>query len=373
MSDLLDLIVAAERPLVIGGAGIRSSGAVAEFRKFVSRVPHVLTWGGADLCPTADQNNIGIIGIAGQPGANKCVYAADLLLCIGTHLHLTQTTTLTRQFAPNAKKIVVNIDKYQLDNLTVEVDLKICEDAKEFFARFPECLQWEASSEWHEDCKQLKALNSIPVLHGDGTINSYTFNDMMTRSLPDGTVMVVDGGGTALYTGMQSSCIQPHSRLICSTGVSAMGSGLPEAVGSCLANGRKLTTCLIGDGSLMLNLQELQTIKTLNLPIKIFVISNGGYLAIRHTQKAFLGGRYYGSEMEFPAWYKVAEAFGIAYCWCDSIESAKQSIDWALHKGDPMIVEVLCPPDQPMLWSQGYQDNGDGTFSPKDLNEMVTS
>ena len=153
--------------------------------------------------------------------------------------------------------------------------------------------------------------------------------------------MVIDGGGTALYTGFQSSYIKEGSRLICSTAISAMGSGLPEAVGACLANGKKLTTCLIGDGSLMFNIQELETIKNLDLPIKIFVLNNNGYLAIRHTQDTFLEGRHCGTsepDISIPSLRAVASCFGLRY---------ETQAELALAGEDPVLCEVITPSGQP--------------------------
>ena len=131
--------------------------------------------------------------------------------------------------------------------------------------------------------------------------------------------MVVDGGGTALYTGFQSSYIKEGSRLICSASMSAMGSGIPEGIGACFATNKGLTTVLIGDGSMMFNLQELQTVRTHNLPLKIFIINNNGYLAIRKTQAQFQDGRHYGvggadmGDLEFPNFEDVAHTFKIPY------------------------------------------------------------
>lgn len=301
------------KSLIVAGLGIRLGGEIAEFRRMVNDWPVVTSWLGADLLPTDHPNNIGIIGPCGQPGANKALHEAEEILVWGCSM----TSAHTGAYQPKAKRV---------ETLT------------------PTPHQWE----W---CKR----EDVPL------IGSYAFNNAMTRMLPEGTVMVVDGGGTALYTGFQSSYIKEGSRLICSTAMSAMGSGLPEAVGACFANGKKLTTCIIGDGSLMLNIQELQTIATHRLPIKIFVINNGGYLAIRQTQKDFQEDRYYGvggDDLQFPNLVNVANAFGITYSMSDRLEAIFQ------HDG-PVLCEVRCQPDQPML-RQGFKDG-----RPLPLTEMV--
>lgn len=348
MDRIEELIRYAERPLLWAGNGIRLAGEVDRFRDFVDRtgLPVVTTWTGSDLLPTDHPLNIGIVGVCGQQGANMAVAKCDVLLVLGSHLSLPQTGP-AEHFAPNATKVVVNIDGDQLGNiehdvLPVHMSLKAFFDAADSFAL--ECHLW---------CQSEKVLSAPPPF------GSYARNTTMTRLLPPSSLVVVDGGGTALYTGFQSSFIKEGTRIICSSAMSAMGSGLPEAIGACLAGGKRLTTCLIGDGSLMLNLQELQTIATLDLPVKVFVIANGGYLAIRHTQKAFQDGRYYGvggRDLEFPQLTRIAEAFGIP--WTDSTEHA-------LAITGPALCEWQCDQDQPML-RQGFRD---GKALP--LKEMV--
>jgi len=310
-----------KRKLVWAGAGARGH----DLEQY--NAPVVLTWGGADLLPTDHPMNCGIVGVCGQPGANTAVAEADEILVVGSGLHLTQTGGR---------------------------EIKQCrqEDVKNF---------WFLEPDW-DDVERYKKLNEMP------DVGSYAFNKMMTRMLGAGAVMVVDGGGTALYTGFQSSYIKQGSRLICSTAISAMGSGLPEAVGACLASGKRLTTCLIGDGSFMFNIQELATIRHHNLPIKIFILNNGGYLAIRHTQDGFLGGRHCGvdeTDLSFPSFGKVARAFDIPYIK----ETDAESVGKLLEMDGPAICEVMVPKDQKMV-RQGFKLEGD-RYVPQPLSEMV--
>ena len=368
MRRIAEELARSSRPLVVAGYGIRLAGEAQRFREFIDRtgLPFVTTWGGADLVPTDHPQNVGIIGISGQRGANKAVAACDFLLALGTHLSLPQTSTLTEEFT-KARIAMVDVDRDQLAHLTLKVDVPVCAHLREFFDYVRVVLDpfghegnYEDSvvkfverTEWRDACAAFKLL-SPPPLEG-----SYAFNDAMTRLLPPGTCMVIDGGGTALYTGFQSSHVKEGSRLICSMSMSAMGSGLPEAIGACLANDRKLTTCLIGDGSLMLNLQELQTIATHRLPIKIFVINNGGYLAIRQTQKAFQDGRYYGvggDDLEFAHPSALADCFNIPY---------RSHSEDALSIDGPVVCGWDCEPDQKMV-RQGYSDG-----KPLPLREMV--
>lgn len=368
------------KPLIVAGNGIRIAGEQNRFHDCIDRwqVPFVTTWTGADLIPTDHPLNTGIIGMAGQIGANKAVQECDHLIAIGTHLSYPQTSTLTAQFAPQAKITVVDIDQQQLENMNVRVDEKLCMSVSQYFDQTYDNAPALDIGPWRNTCAELKKLNAIGNPRASYGINSYFFNDLMTRMLPPGTCMVIDGGGTALYTGFQSSHVKEGSRLVCSSSMSAMGSGLPEAVGACLANGKRLTTCIIGDGSLMLNLQELQTIVHHKLPIKIFVINNSGYLAIRHTQDGFLEGRHTGvggskdKSVSFPDVDRIAAAFRIPYCIVAHPQGAEEIIGSALDRPSPVLCEVICPQDQQMRWRQSFAKEGD-KFVPQTLDQMESS
>ena len=338
MDRIAELVGLAKEPLILAGNGVRLAGEQERFERLIesSGIPFVTTWTGADLLPTDHPQNIGIVGMCGQPGANKAVDAAELLLVLGSHLSLPQIGNPPDSFAPYTIKIVVDIDQNQLDNMVVDVQHEVCASLADFFDQ----VTLRRHKNW---AKEYKAENRMPM------IGSYAFNDRMTRMLPEGTPIVIDGGGTALYTGFQSSYIKRGTRLICSSSMSAMGSGLPEAIGACLASGRRMTTCLIGDGSLMLNMQELQTIATHNLPIKIFVIENGGYLAIRHTQKQFQEGRYFGTQppdLEFPRAARIADLFDIPAV---DINWDRTLPEWILSSDGPTMCVVHCPEDQQMV------------------------
>lgn len=318
--------------LILAGYGIRLHHQVDAFRAFVTRtgMECVTTWTAADLLPTDHPQNIGIVGVSGQRGANKAVCAADILYVLGAGANIAQLSSVP----PEAARIVTHGPELQ----------QFFTNAAAFDREHPSiAAPWAA---------QYKAMNAMPA---EG---SYDFNARMTRMLPSCCVMVIDGGGTALYTGFQSSYIKDRSRLICSSAISAMGSGLPEAVGACLASGKHLTTCLIGDGSFMLNVQELATIRHYQLPIKIFVLNNGGYLAIRHTQQGFMDGRLHGvdhNDMTLPGIAGAAQAFGLPYCRI--VEPFEEYLGPVLDDGGPVVCEVMVPHDQRMV-RQAFRSEG---------------
>lgn len=377
-------LFAAKRPLVVIGNGVRSSGSVDLFHEFVKKfsIPFVTSWTAADLLPTNYPLNAGILGVAGKRGANKAVFAADLLLCLGCHLGLTQTSTLTENYAPNSRKIIIDIDIDQLNNLTVKFDFAIHANIADFFLKInSDSNKFKCESKWLQTINKLRHENDVDTTLtevekiGDGiTVNSNLFNTRLTSAIPARSILVVDGGGTALYTGFQSSVLKAGQRIICSSAISAMGTGLPEAIGASFATNRSEVYCMIGDGSLMLNLQELQTIRHHNLPVKVIVYNNNGYLAIKHTQKTFLSERYFGTDanhgVSVPSINRIANCFDLPFLHVVGVGQMDDAINKIVEHVGPLIVDVATPELQSMLFQQGYRSKVNGTFEPSDLSEM---
>lgn len=206
-------------------------------------------------------------------------------------------------------------------------------------------------------------------------ISPYLFVQTLSDLCEDGDVIVVDGGGTNVYVAFQTFQIKPRQRMILSTGLCSMGSGLPEAIGACFGAGRRRTICLCGDGSFQLNVQELQTIRHHGLPIKIFVTNNNGYLSIRQTQDGFLGGLHAGSEpeggMSLPDFGKVAAAYGFPAARVEDAADLREQLARALSTDGPYYCEIVAPPDQEMIPRQGFDQRPDGTFAPRSLEDMA--
>lgn len=206
-------------------------------------------------------------------------------------------------------------------------------------------------------------------------ISPYLFVQTLSDLCAEGDIIVVDGGGTNVYVAFQTVQIKPGMRMILSTGLCSMGSGLPESIGACFAGNRRRTICLCGDGSLQLNVQELQTIRHHNLPIKIFVTNNSGYLSIRQTQDGFLGGLHAGSDaeggMSLPDFQQVAAAYGLPTSRIESAKALRSGLAAALDSEGPFLCEILTPPDQEIIPRQGFEKKPDGSFSPRPLHDMA--
>jgi len=369
----LRLINQSKRPLFVLGYGIRSSqNSIPKIKKLISSkgIPFVTTWNGADLISTKNKFNLGIIGMSGQRGANKAVFSSDLLLCIGTHLSIPQTTTLTKNYAINSKKIIVDIDNNQLDNLSIKFDCKINGDVKDYLKLIE---NKKIKKFYWQNLEKFKKMNwYLPEKTREP--NSNFFIHTLTSKVKDKFCLVVDGGGTALYAGFQSSVIKDSDRIICSSAISSMGTGLAETVGVWKSGLFKKIICVIGDGSLLMNVQDLQTISQHNINVAIIVVNNNGYLAIRNTQKEFLGGKYYGTHPEWnltmPSFKKVSNAFGIDYLKISNSSQIGKAIDKIKFRKKPIICELMVNEDQEPLFKQGYSKDKNGKFTPQTLEEM---
>ncbi len=362
----------AKYPLIVFGYGARlSDPSLSIFKKFIkkNKIPFVLTWNSADFFSTENYYNLGIIGMSGQRGANKAVFKSDLLISIGNHLSIPQTTTLYKNYSPNSKKIIINIDKHQLKNLNVNFDLKIHSDAKTFLKKI---INKKIFTSYWKNLKELKEQNwyNIPK---SKKINSNYFIREASKLMNNNSCIVVDGGGTALYSGFQSSIIKNNQRLVCSSSISSMGTGLAESIGVYKTKKFKTVMCIIGDGSFLMNIQDLQTITSAKMNIKILLINNNGYLAIRHTQKEFLNNKFFGTNpkggLVMPNFKKCKEFFGINYQKFDNLKNLDLKLNRIFKIKGPVLCEVFTDENQTSLFKQGYKKENN-LFKPQPLSEM---
>lgn len=381
LEKCIDLIKQSKRPLILAGQGIRLGHSVNAFRELIDtlKIPFVSSWMASDLIPTKHELYMGRIGLSGQRGGNLAIQNCDLLIALGSHLSIPLTGTNFDSFAREAKRIVVDIDHVELEYETVKIDVPVCCDVKIFIKELLNKLKdtdITHNENWEAKCKLYKPLNAISSewKKQDNLINQYVLVDTLSDLLNKDDIIVVDGGGTVVYSSFQGFKIQEGQRIILSSSIGAMGSGLPESIGACFASGKKRTICMCGDGSLQLNIQELQTIVHHNLPIKIFLFNNDGYLAIRHTQEGFLDQNYVGSDerggMSLPNFMKVASAYGIKTKRVNNHKDLKEKLLWALNEEGPVLCEVMISRNQELSPRIGFDKNSDGTFSPRPLEDM---
>lgn len=377
----LELMAEAKRPLILAGYGIKLAHAEGEFRRLVEAIkfPFITSWNASDLLSNGDGLCVGRPGVFGQRGANLAMQNCDLLLSIGSHLSIPLTGTMFNAFAREAKIIMVDVDPIELSHRTVRVDLPLQCDAKAFLQEMLQQVKdfdRPESDKWLNKCRAYAQYNRIPSKWEEQKeyVNPYVFIDCLSEELNKNDVIVVDGGGTVNQITFQAFKAKEGQRLIISGSLCAMGSGLPESIGACFGSGGRRTICLSGDGGMQLNIQELQTIFHHNLPVKIFVLNNEGYLAIRHTQDGFLDSRYVGSDksggLSLPDYVKVAGAYGVKADRIRHHGELQQKIRWALEESGPILCEIMVARNQEVNPRLGFDRRPDGIGVPRPLEDM---
>lgn len=355
---ILEKLKTAQRPVLYAGNGIRIAKAYHTLQEFTARyhIPVVTCWDSIDLMATDDRYYCGRAGTMGDRAGNFAVQNSDLLIVVGSRLNTYQVGYQLESWARNAFVVVVDIDEDELSKPTIRVDLPVCCDAKYFLEKLinsRENIKVENYIEWVNQCERWKT--KYPVVSENqkkatNPLNVYGFIDCLSRSLPEKSITVV-ANGSASVVGSQSYYIKEGDRFIMNCGISSMGYDLPASIGASVANGKKSVVCIAGDGSIQMNLQELQTIVTNKLPIKIVVINNEGYQQIRVTQTNLFDANFVGvgpvsQDLGFPDFGKLADAYGIPYRYCDTESELHVAIDWMNQESLYCLLEVHCDTKQ---------------------------
>ncbi len=356
VADTLNRIQSAKRPVLFAGSGIRIAGAISEFEAVIRplRIPVVTAWT-HDLIASDDELFCGRPGTIGERAGNFTVQNSDLLLVLGSRLNIRQTSYNWNSFARFATKIQVDIDAAELNKPLHQPDIAIHCDVKIFLAEMARQLEGRAASnsvheDWLHVARQWKTKYPVVQPHHrmpGPPLNSYDFIDRLFEMLGSEDA-VVCGNATACIVPYQVAKLKRGQRLISNSGSASMGYDLPAAIGVAVA-GAKRTICLAGDGSLQMNVQELQTVVGYRLPIKIFVLNNGGYLSIRQTQTGFFQGRKIGESPEsgvtFPDMLKVGLAYGIPSFSISTLANMAR-IQQELDSPGPALFDVHLDPNQ---------------------------
>jgi acetolactate synthase-1/2/3 large subunit len=380
--NVLQRIINAKRPVIMAGKGIRLANALEEYEQFIRSfsIPIVPGWTSIDLIADNDPLFCGRPGDLGTRAGNFTVQNADVLLILGTRLGLRQVSYNWKSFAREAYKIQVDIDQAEFNKPTVKPDLAVHCDLKSFFIEINRQVAIkrpvpDSHKEWLSWCRQ--RVRRYPVVSPDHRkrkeklINPYYFVEELTSNLrPDD--VVICGNGTANVVAFQASIIQKGQRFIANTGDASMGYDLPAAIGACFARGEGRVICLSGDGSLQLNIQELQTVFHHQLPVKLFVLDNQGYLSIRLSQQNMFGqviGEGPASGISFPDIIKVAQAYGLPAIRI-GYDELRQGIQQVLGTPGPIVCDVLLDPDQPFEPRIASRKQDDGKIVSSPLEDM---
>jgi len=369
--EILDKISKAKRPIIFAGSGVRLSNSHNEFLKVVDRleVPVVTGWNAHDVIHDTHPLYVGRPGTVGDRAGNFAVQNADLVLILGSRLNIRQTSYNWKAFAPKAFKIWIDIDKIEMQKPSVKAEMCIEADlsnALPLLLSSPYKVSGNKHNEWLIWCleRRKRYLVISDKNSKNGKINPYKFMDTLFSQLKRGQI-VTSANGSACVMSFQVAKIKEGQRFWTNSGCASMGYDLPSAIGACIGSDRSEIVCLAGDGSIMMNIQELQTISTFNLPIKIFIINNDGYLSIAQTHKAFFNGIEVGSGpssgVQTPDFSKIATAFGLQYLNIKFSDELPIKIERALSAQGPLVCEVFVDSDQefsPKL-SAKKLDNGE--------------
>lgn len=289
IETVIEKIKKAKRPVLNVGSAIHTTNTVELMRKVAEKlnIPVAVAWDSSDLMPHDNDLFVGIPGLLGDRPGNWAIQNADLVLSVGCRLSCRQVGYNMKSWAREAYVIMVDIDQYELMKPSIHVEMPIHADAKDFLQKLDQALiePLEPHEEWLTICRDWK--KNYPVVtekhyRKEGAANAYCFLNEVSRKAPEDQYIVL-GNGT-VEACLHAIHIKEHTRLICNSGAASMGYDLPAAIGCCFATGKKDTLCLTGDGSIQMNLQELQTIVFHKLPIKIFVVNNQGYHSMRQTE-----------------------------------------------------------------------------------------
>lgn len=364
-----------KRPIVIAGNGIRLGDAINQFKDFLAstNIPFATSYMAADLLPNTHKQYIGRLGIKGDRAGNFSLQNADLVISIGCRLSVALTGFEYDLFARDAKLFVVDIDRNEHKKNTVKINHFIHSDVKNFFAQFSGKYTF---SEWHKTCINWKKLWPVCLPEYKKTknlINKYAFINIMEKELKKDSIVVSDAGSSYYVT---SQSFQPlrDQRYITSGAQADMGFTLPAAIGASFAKNGKMVVGITGDGSFQMNIQELQTLFHYNIPVKLVVWNNNGYLSIRTTQKKFFSGREIGTDKEsgvsFPQTKKIALAYSIPYFSSKNVKTLQKTLSNAFNTKGPVIIEIFCPPMQEIIPSASSLKLPDGRMVSKPLEDM---
>lgn len=382
--DIIERLDGARRPVLYAGNGIRIAGAEKLMHQVVEKldIPSVTCWDSIDLFETEDAHYTGRGGTMGDRAGNFAVQNSDLLICVGSRLNIYQVGYNVNTWAREAFIVDVDIDSEELKKPTIRVDMPICCDAADFFRILLEEYNKVSTKadrrEWIDQCNEWKKKYPVvTVKHYEQKefTNVYAFVDTLSRRIPENGITVV-ANGSASVVGSQSYYIKRDCRFIMNCGMSSMGYDLPAAVGACVANGIAPIVCIAGDGSIQMNIQELQTIVTNKLPVKLFIINNGGYHQIRQTQNNIFHNGLIGvgpesGDLGFPDFEKLSGAYGIPYARIENNTELNKVIDTVLESNSYYLCEVFCDTKQVFEPKSATKKLPDGSLYSPPLEDMA--
>lgn len=379
--DVLALLAKAERPLILAGHGVRLAGGATPLLSIAEKlqVPVATTWNALDIVPCDHPLNAGRPGVVALRPGNFAVQNSDLLVSIGCRLDNIITAYNPRGFARAAKKVVIDVDHNEIDKLDMDITLGITADATDFLSALdhrpvppqPNRADWLARiAGW----KKRYPVNDGKPFPEQGPIDHYHFVSALSDAIPPHTLVATGSSGLAIevfYTVFRN---KPGQRVFLTSGLGAMGYGLPTAIGACFANGKKPMVAIESDGSLQLNLQELATLRAQNLPICLIVMNNGGYASIRNTQRNYFAGRHVGTGPEagllLPDLERIAATYDLPFRRINDASELAPVLNEVAGHPQAMIVDVRLTPNETLAPKCAALPQPDGSMLSMPLEDM---
>lgn len=380
ISNFLNLLKKSKRPVVIVGSGVRLSGSEKLLLDLLEKynLPITTTFNSHDLVTFDNKYFVGRQGTIGDRSGNFAVQNSDLLIILGSRLNIRQTGYNFESFAPYAKKIMVDVDKEELNKKSLNIDLKIHSDLNYFLNRLLKTKDTKAH-EFNAYIKWGKELQKkYPGIRDDHykskKINPYALMDLINNKSKSSDVIVTSDGSAAVVSS-QALKIKGKQRLYSNSGAASMGYGLPAAIGACFAKKESQNViCIEGDGSIQMNIQELATVKENNLNLKIIIIENGGYLSIKQTQERYFSGNFIAcgpdSGLGLPELAKISNAYGISYSHTETFSKTKEAFEKHLNKKGPHIFVVSVDRMQQFEPKPSSKKLKDGSMVSLPLDDM---
>ena len=381
-ADALNALDRSERPLILLGAGccatLEDTGAARSLIDLL-QVPVATTWRSIGVIASNDPLHVGMPGTFTDRGANFALQSCDLLLSIGSRLDSSMTAFATEKLAPHAKKIIVDVDVAEINKLIPHIDFGIHADAGAFLHEMITQVSghpYKNRAAWINRCAEWKRrwLIKSEYDQAEGPVSVYRFAKVLARESRADDVLVSGSAGNACEMFLMSYPRRKSQRIIHAAGLGAMGCGIPNAIGACLASGRQRTICVDGDGGFQFNVQELATVRLLKLPIKFFVLNNNGYASIRATQRAYFGAPLIGCDeatgVMVPSAAAIARSYGISNFRITGAANLQAVMREVLESYGPVICEVDVIPDEERVPRVMSKQNADGSMSSGSLEDL---
>ncbi|NTW98439.1 MAG: thiamine pyrophosphate-binding protein [Geobacteraceae bacterium] len=379
IDEVIAALKQAKRPVIIAGNGIVLSGAVGEFRAMAEKlgIPVLGTFARYDIVKESDQYYAGRFGTIGHRAGNFTVQNSDLIIAIGARLNVRAVSYNWEYFGREAKKVVVDIDDNELKKHTLNVDIPICANAGVFIRALAGAVDASpVHQQWMAQCRRYR--DTFPTIteqrqNVHDKVDSYNFFDVLSDCADENAVFVF-GNGTACVSPYQSLRLKKGQNIVVNSGCASMGYDIPAAIGAYYAAPDRQVICVTGDGSMQMNIQELQTIAHNRLPIKLFVLNNDGYISIRNTQRGFFNGHYVGCEtssgVSCPDTFKIAEAYGLCGEKVENQLHLNDKLKTLLTGDQAIVCEVMLDPNEKMEPKLSSEVKPDGRIVSKPLEDM---